>query len=162
MTKKTIDEKLNEELLVEAEDIIAEFENPEEAVFEEVEVVSSGQKRGLAPRKEIISNADGGDLNADYEYARDNLYNLVERGNEALEGIVKLAKEMEHPRAYEVAGGLIKTVTDSTMELMKIQKELQIMRGEKPSGNTTTHNNLYVGSTAELQAMLKGKDIKNE
>ena len=160
MTKKTIDEKLNDELLVEAEDIIAEFEHPEDVIIEEVEVLSSGKERGLAPRKEITSNADTGDLTADYEFARDNLYNLVQRGNEALEGIISLAKEMEHPRAYEVASGLIKSVTDTTMELMKIQKELQIMKGEKPSGNTTTHNNLYVGSTAELQAMLKGKDLK--
>lgn len=159
MTKKTIDEKLNKELL-EAENIIAEFEHPEDAVYVEVEVVSSGQERGIAPRVEVTSNADTGDLNVDYEYVRDNLYNLVERGNEALDGIVKLAKEMEHPRAYEVAGGLIKTVTDSTMELLKIQKELQIMKGEKPSGNSTTNNNLYVGSTADLQALLKGKDIK--
>ena len=160
MTKKTIDEKLNEELLVEAEDIIAEFEHPEDVIIEEVEVLSSGKERGLAPRQEITSNADTGDLTADYEFARDNLYNLVQRGNEALEGIISLAKEMEHPRAYEVASGLIKSVTDTTMELMKMQKELQIMKGEKPSGNTTTHNNLYVGSTAELQAMLKGKDLK--
>jgi len=159
MTKKTIAEKLDEELGL-ADDIIAEFEHPETVEVTEVEVLSSGKERGIAPRVEVKSNADTGDLNVDYEYARDNLYNLVERGNEALEGIVKLAKEMEHPRAYEVAGGLIKTVTDSTMELMKIQKELQIMKGEKPSGNTTTHNNLYVGSTADLQAMLKGKDIK--
>jgi len=160
MTKKTIDEKLNDELLVEAEDIIAEFEHPEDVIIEEVEVLSSGKERGLAPRQEITSNADTGDLTADYEFARDNLYNLVQRGNEALEGIISLAKEMEHPRAYEVASGLIKSVTDTTMELMKMQKELQIMKGEKPSGNTTTHNNLYVGSTAELQAMLKGKDLK--
>jgi hypothetical protein len=160
MTKKTIDEKLNEELLLEAEDILAEFEHPEDVEVVEVEVLSSGKERGLTPRVEVESNSATGDLNADYEYVRDNLYNLVERGNEALEGIISLAKEMEHPRAYEVASGLIKSVTDTTMELMKIQKELQIMKGEKPSGNTTTHNNLYVGSTAELQAMLKGKDLK--
>jgi len=160
MIKKTIDEKLNEALLNEAEDIISEFEHPEDVIIEEVEVLSSGKERGLAPRVEIESNANTGDLNVDYEYARDNLYNLVNRGNDALEGIIELAKEMEHPRAYEVAAGLIKTVTDTTMELMKIQKELQIMKGEKPTGSTTTNNNLYVGSTAELQAMLKGKDIK--
>ena len=84
----------------------------------------------------------------------------MERGNDALEGIIELAKEMEHPRAYEVAAGLIKTVTESTMELMKIQKELQNMKGEKPKGSTTTNNNLYVGSTAELQSFLKDREIK--
>ncbi len=148
MTKKTVAEKLNDELGL-AEDIIAEFQHPEDVVVEEVEVLSSGKERGLTPRIEVDSNPTTGDLSEDYRYVRDNLYNLVERGNEALDGIISLAKEMEHPRAYEVAAGLIKSVT-----------ELQIMKGEKPSGNTTTHNNLYVGSTAELQAMLKGKDLK--
>jgi hypothetical protein len=165
MTKKTVNEKLDEELLG-SSDIISEFENPEEIVeaaeivLEETKAITENKERGIIPRREIVSDAVSGDLNDDYEYARENLYNLVDRGNEALEGILELAKEMEHPRAYEVASGLIKSVTDTTMELLRMQKELQIMKGEKPSGNTTTHNNLYVGSTAELQAMLKGKDLK--
>ena len=160
MIKPTIDEKLNETLLnevEEAEDIIAEFANPE---IGEVLINGSGKKREIATRVEVNSNPMTGDLFDDYAFARDNLYNLVERGNDALEGIIELAKEMEHPRAYEVAAGLIKTVTESTMELMKIQKELQNMKGEKPKGSTTTNNNLYVGSTAELQSFLKDREIK--
>jgi hypothetical protein len=165
MTKKTVNEKLNDELLGSG-DIISEFENPEEIVFEaeavleEAKELAASRERGIVPRKEVVSNAMTGDLDADYEFARDNLYNLVDKGNEALEGIISLAKEMEHPRAYEVASGLIKSVTDTTMELLKMQKELQIMKGEKPSGHSTTNNNLYVGSTADLQALLKGKDLK--
>ena len=160
MTKPTIDEKLNETLLNEvevAEDIIAEFANPE---IGEVLINGSGKKREIATRVEVNSNPMTGDLFDDYAFARDNLYNLVKRGNDALEGIIELAKELEHPRAYEVAAGLIKTVTESTMELMKIQKELQNMKGEKPKGSTTTNNNLYVGSTAELQSFLKDREIK--
>jgi hypothetical protein len=163
MTKPTIDEKLNETLLngvEEAEDIIAEFTNPDGVIDGEILVNGSGKKREIATRVEVNSNPMTGDLFDDYAFARDNLYNLVERGNDALEGIIELAKEMEHPRAYEVAAGLIKTVTESTMELMKIQKELQNMKGEKPKGSTTTNNNLYVGSTAELQSFLKDREIK--
>ena len=79
--------------------------------------------------------------------------------NDALEGILELAKEMEHPRAYEVASGLIKNVSETTMELLKMQKELKSLKeGEAPKTNV---NNLYVGSTAELQEMLKGKTLGN-
>jgi hypothetical protein len=157
MTKKTVEERLNVELGL-ADDIISEFENPVEV--DDTRIVSARRERGLPPRVEVDSNPQTGDLNVDYEYARESLYNLVERGNDALEGILELAKEMEHPRAYEVAGGLIKTVTDSTMELLRIQEKLQEMKGEKKTGKQTTNNNLYVGSTAELQQLLKGKDIK--
>ena len=112
-------------------------------------IVSTRRERGLAPRATVSSHPDQGDLPEDYSYARDNLYNLIERGNEALEGILELAKEMEHPRAYEVASGLIKNVSDTTMELLKMQKELKQMKdGDSPK---TNFNNLYVGSTAELQ-----------
>ena len=105
------------------------------------------------------SDPEMGDISKDYTYARDNLYNLIERGNDALEGILELAKEMEHPRAYEVASGLIKNVSDTTMELLKMQKELKSLKeGDSPKTNV---NNLYVGSTAELQEMLKGKTIAN-
>lgn len=153
--KKTIHERLDEELDM-ADDIIDSFENPK--IDDNKRIVSTRRERGLAPRASVNSNPADGDLDKDYGYARDNLYNLIERGNDALEGILELAKEMEHPRAYEVASGLIKNVSDTTMELLKMQKELKLMKdGESPKTNV---NNLYVGSTAELQDMLKGKQIK--
>ena len=122
--------------------------------------ILNGDKELWAPRKgKLIARPDEPeDMDSDYKYSRENFYNLIERGNEALEGILELAKEMEHPRAYEVASGLIKNVSDTTMELLKMQKELKLMKeGESPKTNV---NNLYVGSTAELQEMLKGKQIK--
>ena len=154
--KKTIKEKLDAELEV-AEDIILET-HPEDAPIDiNKRVIAVRRERGLAPRAAVKSDPIDGDLGEDYSYARDNLYNLIERGNDALEGILELAKEMEHPRAYEVASGLIKNVSDTTMELLKMQKELKLMKdGEAPKTNV---NNLYVGSTAELQEMLKGKTI---
>jgi hypothetical protein len=162
MIKKTIKEKLDAELDI-AEDIIADYEtptidNPPKKPSKEKRIVRVNDQRGLAPRASVKSDPIDGDLGEDYSYARDNLYNLIERGNDALEGILELAKEMEHPRAYEVASGLIKNVSETTMELLKMQKELKLMKdGDAPKTNV---NNLYVGSTAELQEMLKGKTIK--
>ena len=161
MTKKSVDERLDAELDI-AENIIDEFEHPEIVEGEETRIVNTRRERGLAPRASVNSNPDTGDLDNDYSYARDNLYNLIERGNDALEGILELAKEMEHPRAYEVASGLIKTVGDTTMELLKMQKELKLMKSETQSPNGTTNNNLYVGSTADLQELLKGKTLDGQ
>jgi hypothetical protein len=153
--KKSIKEKLDAELEV-AENIILD-NHPEDAPIDVKRVIAVRRERGLAPRASVKSDPVEGDLGEDYSYARDNLYNLIERGNDALEGILELAKEMEHPRAYEVASGLIKNVSDTTMELLKMQKELKQMKdGDAPKTNV---NNLYVGSTAELQEMLKGKTI---
>ena len=157
--KKSVKDKLDAELNV-AEDIIADFECPDVGSIEiDKRIVNTRRERGLAPRAAVQSDPDSGDLGVDYQYARENLYNLIERGNDALEGILELAKEMEHPRAYEVASGLIKNVSETTMELLRMQKELKLMKeGESPKTNV---NNLYVGSTAELQEMLKGKTIND-
>ena len=160
-TQKSIKDKLDAELLV-AEDIIGEFESPPNTELIEIDkrIVNTRRERGLAPRAAIQSNPEDGDINNDYQYARENLYNLIERGNDALEGILELAKEMEHPRAYEVASGLIKNVSETTMELLKMQKELKSLKeGDSPKTNV---NNLYVGSTAELQEMLKGKTLEDK
>ena len=156
--KKSVKEKLDAELDI-ANNIIAEFENPTNSEVTETRIVNTRRERGLAPRAIVVSDPEMGDISKDYTYARDNLYNLIERGNDALEGILELAKEMEHPRAYEVASGLIKNVSDTTMELLKMQKELKSLKeGDSPKTNV---NNLYVGSTAELQEMLKGKTLGN-
>ena len=160
--KKTVNERLDAELDM-ATDIINEYESESPdflppKIDVDKRIVRTRRERGLAPRATVSSNPDQGDVPEVYSYARDNLYNLIERGNEALEGILELAKEMEHPRAYEGASGLIKNVSDTTMELLKMQKELKQMKdGDSPKTNV---NNLYVGSTAELQEMLKGKEIK--
>ena len=94
----------------------------------------------------------------DYRYARENLYNLVERGQDAIDGILDLSKETESPRAYEVAGQLIKTVSDTAEKLIDIQKKLKDL--EKENDVKTQHNHLYVGSTSELQKFLKKKNAK--
>jgi len=99
-------------------------------------------------------------IETDYKYARENLYDLVERGQDAIDGILELSKETEHPRAYEVAGQLIKTVSETAEKLIDIQKKLKDLEKEDSSVKTQ-HNHLYVGSTSELQKFLK-KKIKDE
>jgi len=100
------------------------------------------------------SNSD--DIKKDYEYTRGNLYSIIEKGQEALNGVLELAQESEQPRAYEVAGQLIKSVSDATDKLMDLQKKLKDVEEEKQSkGPSTVNNALFVGSTAELAKMLK-------
>tara|TARA_B100001939_G_scaffold134376_1_gene116725 strand:- start:371 stop:787 length:417 start_codon:yes stop_codon:yes gene_type:complete len=101
-------------------------------------------------------------VETDYKYARDNLYNLVERGQDAIDGILELSRETEHPRAYEVAGQLIKTVGDTAEKLLDIQKKIKDLEKEDEQQKIgTQHNHLYVGSTSELQKFLK-KNGKTE
>ena len=96
------------------------------------------------------------DIKKDYDYTRGNLYSIIEKGQEALNGVLELAQESEQPRAYEVAGQLIKSVSDATDKLMDLQKKLKDVEEEKQSrGPSTVNNALFVGSTAELAKMLK-------
>ena len=96
------------------------------------------------------------DIKRDYEYTRGNLYSIIEKGQEAIDGILELAQESEMPRAYEVAGQLIKNVADATDKLLTLQQKLKDVQEEKETkGPTTVNNALFVGSTAELQKLLK-------
>ena len=96
------------------------------------------------------------DIEKDYEYTRGNLYSIIEKGQEAINGILELAQDSEMPRAYEVAGQLIKSVSDATDKLMDLQKKLKDVNEETQSkGPNTVNNALFVGSTAELSKLLK-------
>ena len=91
---------------------------------------------------------------SDYKYSRENLYNLVERGQDAIEGILEIARESQHPRVYEVAGQLIKTTGEVTEKLIDLQKKMKDLEKDEVKPETV-NNNLFVGSTAELQKLLK-------
>ena len=93
----------------------------------------------------------------DYKYQRENFYRLVERGQDAIDGILELAKESEHPRYYEVAGQLIKNVADVTEKLGELQLKMQKLKEVPSNAPKNVTNALFVGSTSELQKMLKGK-----
>ena len=104
----------------------------------------------------IIPQKNGKDDDIDYNYARENYYNLIERNQDAVEEMLEIAKQSEHPRAFEVVGQLIKSGLDANKELMalhKTKKELSVEKGTQ----TLVNNAVFVGSTAELQKLLKAK-----
>lgn len=122
------------------------------------EVVSS--KSNISQEVMLKSQEDYGDINdadRDYEYQRQNFYNLVEKGTDAVEGILELAKESDHPRAYEVAGNLIKQVAEVTEKLGDLQEKMRKLKEVPSNAPKNVTNALFVGSTAELQKMLKEK-----
>lgn len=95
------------------------------------------------------------DVTNDYEYTRGQLYNLIEKGQEAINGILDVAQNSDHPRAYEVAGNLIKNVADISDKLVDLQKKMKDLDEDKKGPTTVTNNAMFVGSTSELQKMLK-------
>ena len=98
----------------------------------------------------------------DYDYTRGNLYSLIEKGQEAINGIMEVAGETASPRAYEVAGQLIKSVADTTDKLADLHKKVKDIEADNPkTQSTVTNNALFVGSTAELQKMLKDGMLNN-
>jgi len=117
------------------------------------EIISTEPETSIEKIEKVASTVD--DIKKDYEYTRGNLYSLIEKGQEAINGILELAQESEMPRAYEVAGQLIKNVADATDKLMDLQKKLKDVEEEKQKGPTTVNNALFVGSTAELAKLLK-------
>jgi len=121
-----------------------------ESVIETAEETVTEIKRVTTPK----------DLENDYEYTRGQLYNLIEKGQEAINGILDVAQNSDHPRAYEVAGNLIKHVADISDKLVDLQKKMKDISEEKSKGPTNVTNAMFVGSTSELQKMLKqmGKD----
>ena len=108
--------------------------------------------------KDIVSSNDEEDIENDYKYQRENFYNLVDKGSAAIDGILELAKESEHPRTYEVAGQLIKTVAEVTEKLGDLQEKMKRLKEIPNTAPKSVTNALCVGSTTELQKMLKSKD----
>jgi hypothetical protein len=136
------------------------FDKLNDAFNVEGEIVPIESKSEIEKIEKIASTVD--DIKKDYDYTRGNLYSLIEKGQEAINGILELAQESEMPRAYEVAGQLIKNVADATDKLMDLQKKLKDIEEEKVGkGPTTVNNALFVGSTAELAKLLK-QQTENE
>ena len=118
------------------------------------------------PKKEVVKTGrfvpviSADDSETDFQYARENLYNLIERGQDGLEEMLEIAKSSEHPRAMEVFGQLIGKLTETNKELLNLHKAKKDI-SQDTSGPKNVSNNLFVGSTAELQRFLKkGKGIK--
>jgi hypothetical protein len=117
--------------------------------------------KDVTPPKPVLvpkTENNEADIDNDYKYQRENFYNLIERGQDAIDGILDLAREGEHPRAYEVAGNLIKQVAEVTEKLGDLQTKMKKLKEVPNSAPQNVTNALFVGSTAELQKMLKGKE----
>tara|TARA_B100000780_G_scaffold278759_1_gene253527 strand:- start:2311 stop:2733 length:423 start_codon:yes stop_codon:yes gene_type:complete len=117
-------------------------------------------KKEIKEHKElprVIPPTNEDDVDNDYKYQRENLYNLIERGQDAIDGILELAKESEHPRTYEVALNGIKQVAEVTEKLADLQEKMRKLKEVPNNAPKSVTNALFVGSTAELQKMLKGK-----
>ena len=137
----------------------SKFDDLNDAFNVETDIVPTETTK--VEKREVKSNGDH--IQKDYEYTRGNLYSIIEKGQEAINGILELAQESEMPRAYEVAGQLIKSVSDATDKLMDLQKKLKdVNEEEKSKGPSTVNNALFVGSTSELSKLLKAQSKKQD
>ena len=123
--------------------------------------VSTTPEGGGIKRKDALKNVTN-DVDQDYDYTRANLYSLIEKGQESLNGIMELAGESASPRAYEVAGQIIKSVADTTDKLMELQKKVKEIDEDKGKPTQVTNNAVFVGSTSELAKMIKQGLPKND
>jgi len=120
------------------------------------EVIEASEISTVKETKEMVVPIDK-DAEIDFDTGRENLYKMLDKGNDAIDGILALAKEGEHPRAYEVAGQLIKTVADVSKDLMAMQEKLKKLKEVPNTGPKSVTNALFVGSTTELTKLLKEK-----
>lgn len=135
---KTIMEKNFEEI----------FDLPVEEKTKEIEVIKPSKP---------VSTEQSKDIDTDYQYARENLYNVIERGSDALNNLVEIANQSESPRAYEIVGQLIKTLSDSNKDLLELQNKVKKLKDDEPKGPNSVTNALFVGNTAELQKLIKDR-----
>ena len=126
-------------------------------IDKELGVIDKIVPKIIPDNSEIVpyKTESGDDIEKDYEYQRENFYNLVEKGSTAIDGILELAKESEHPRTYEVAGNLIKQVAEVTEKLGDLQEKMRKLKEVPSNAPKNVTNALFVGSTKELQKMLK-------
>ena len=122
-------------------------------IVSDVEIL---QKEPWNYEHKVVSVDKEKDIESDYDYQRQNFYNLVEKGTAAIDGILLLAKESEHPRTYEVAGNLIKQVSEVAEKLGDLQEKMKKLSEVPDTAPKNVTNALFVGSTAELQKMIKG------
>ena len=135
------------------------YDGLDDAFNVETEIVSA-EKESIEVAKKLEQQKS--DVDKDYEYTRGNLYSIIEKGQEAINGILELAQESEMPRAYEVAGQLIKNVADATDKLLDLQKKLKDVNEESKKGPTNVTNALFVGSTSDLSKFLKSQNEGTE
>ena len=121
---------------------------------------TTGELLEEKPKDIIVRDDTLDDVDSDYKFQRENFYNLIERGQDAIDGILEVARQSDHPRSYEVAGNLISQVAEVTEKLSRLQSSMKRLKEVPNNAPKNVTNALYVGSTAELQKLLKGGDKK--
>ena len=128
-----------------------------DAHLDEVLGIVETPQRDVAKTEKVKPLVNGQEDETDFQYARENLYNLIDRGQDGLEELLEIAKQSQHPRAFEVVGQMIDKLANTNKELLNLHKTKKDIQAEKTSGPTNVTNALFVGSTSELQKLLKGK-----
>jgi len=131
----------------------SKFENIDEAL--EIEATSVSKEIIKKSKEAIVSPTSGEDCDKDYEYTRGNYYSLIEKGQEAIDDLMDIAQQSQSARAYEVVGQMIKNVGDVTDKLIDLQHKMKKLKEEDSKGPSTVNNSVFIGSTADLQKLLK-------
>ena len=129
--------------------------------LDEVFGIIEKPKKEVVKAERVVPAATADDSDQDFQYARENLYNLIERGQDGLDELLEIAKASQHPRAFEVVGQLVDKLTTTNKELLNLHKSKKDIKTEK-GGPTSVNNNLFVGSTADLQKFLKKEKVIKE
>ena len=135
---------------------MTQFEKNMEGIFN---LPETKKQTEITVAKKVEENNSESEADIDYKYARENLYNIIEKGQESLNTLVDVAQQSQHPRAFEVVSQLVKTLSDTNKDLLELQRKIKVINKDIQEGPKTVNNSLYVGNTADLQKFInKRKD----
>ena len=135
---------------------MTQFEKNMEGIFN---LPETKKQTEVAVAKKVEETKEDSEADIDYKYARENLYTIIEKGQESLNTLVDVAQQSQHPRAFEVVSQLVKTLSDTNKDLLELQKKIKVINKDITEGPKTVNNSLYVGNTADLQKFInKRKD----
>ena len=130
---------------------MTQFEKNMEGIFNLPETKKDTE---VAVAKKVEPTKEDSEADIDYKYARENLYNIIEKGQESLNTLVDVAQQSQHPRAFEVVSQLVKTLSDTNKDLLELQRKIKVINKDIQEGPKTVNNSLYVGNTADLQKFI--------
>ena len=130
---------------------MTQFEKNMEGIFNLPETKKDTE---VAIAKKVEPSKEESEADIDYKYARENLYNIIEKGQESLNTLVDVAQQSQHPRAFEVVSQLVKTLSDTNKDLLELQRKIKVINKDITEGPKTVNNSLYVGNTADLQKFI--------
>ena len=130
---------------------MTQFEKNMEGIFN---LPETKKETEVTIPKKVDTNKEESEADIDYKYARENLYTIIEKGQESLNTLVDVAQQSQHPRAFEVVSQLVKTLSDTNNDLLELQKKIKVINKDIQEGPKTVNNSLYVGNTADLQKFI--------